>query len=221
MIVFHLFFYIDYFNIQEISMYSGGWLVFQRSIAFLFLALAGVSVVLYFAKHKSRLLILKRGFIIFLLGMLITLFTFAFFREDTVVFGILHLIGFSVMMSVLFFGFGHLNLILGLGVIFAGLFVSRIVVSYKWLVWLGFVFRGFQSFDYYPLLPWFGLVLIGLSFGNLFYKNRERGKALSFLPEKCPRMLNKICFLGRHSLLIYFIHIPVLFGLVWLVSSIV
>ena len=48
---------------------------------------------------------LSRGAGIFLLGLLVTAGTWLYLKEGFIVFGILHLIGISVMISPLFFRF--------------------------------------------------------------------------------------------------------------------
>jgi uncharacterized membrane protein len=75
-------------------------------------------------------------------------------------------------------------------------------------VWLGLKPANFYSFDYFPLLPWFGLLLIGIFLGNIFYPNGKRNFKI-FIPEG--KVANIITFLGKNSLLIYFIHQPIIF----------
>lgn len=75
--------------------------------------------------------------------------------------------------------------------------------------YLGFPPVGFVSGDYYPLIPWFFLYLGGYFFWKSFGMKPEIQKVLSF---KVPFM----AFLGRHSLLVYLIHQPVCFGVVYL-----
>ncbi|CVK32816.1 conserved protein of unknown function [Methanoculleus bourgensis] len=62
-----------------------------------------------------------------------------------------------------------------------------------------------------PLLPWFGLVLIGMSCGYLFYPGGERG--FSFRAAE-PTFARPFSILGRHSLLIYFLHQPLIILLI-------
>jgi uncharacterized membrane protein len=60
--------------------------------------------------------------------------------------------------------------------------------------------------DYRPLLPWFGVVLIGLFAGNALYRS---GKAL-LGRGTAPRAAKPLGLLGRWSLAIYLVHQPVL-----------
>jgi uncharacterized membrane protein len=103
------------------------------------------------------------------------------------------------------------TLIAGVVVIAAGVYVDTLVVSYPWLVWLGVKQGGLYMVDYYPILPWFGLALLGIFAGHSFYHRGVRGFSLPNLAAVPP--LRGLRFLGRHSLLIYVIHQPILIGL--------
>ncbi len=61
--------------------------------------------------------------------------------------------------------------------------------------------------DYRPLLPWFGVVLIGLCFGDMVYGS---GRRPGILPQKTPVVAQPLLPLGRNSLLIYLVHQPIL-----------
>jgi uncharacterized membrane protein len=75
--------------------------------------------------------------------------------------------------------------------------------GFPWLVWLGFRPHGFHSIDYIPLLPWFGIFLLGIFMGDTFYGEGKRGFKF---PELDNWVAGKICFIGRHSLMIYMTH---------------
>ena len=62
-----------------------------------------------------------------------------------------------------------------------------------------------------PLLPWFGLILIGMACGSLFYPGGRRGFLLSAAE---PALARPFEFLGRHSLVIYFLHQPLILLLI-------
>jgi uncharacterized membrane protein len=76
----------------------------------------------------------------------------------------------------------------------------------------------FTSVDYFPVLPWFGAVLIGVFVGNSLYPCYVRTFHLrdrSQVP-----MIRGIDFLGRHSLLIYLVHQPVLVAALFLMGAV-
>ena len=75
---------------------------------------------------------------------------------------------------------------------------------------LGFAEPGFYSADYFSLIPWFFLFLAGY-FG--YYLALEKGtleKAAAFKP--LPKMFGWIDVMGKHSLIIYMLHQPVIYG---------
>ena len=85
------------------------------------------------------------------------------------------------------------------------------LVSFPWLIWLGLAQRGVYMSDYYPLVPWSGLVLVGISAGYTLYRQGIRRFTLpDYSNITVVRMLS---FLGRHSLVIYLIHQPILLAL--------
>ena len=63
--------------------------------------------------------------------------------------------------------------------------------------------------DYRPLLPWFGVVLIGLFVGNVVYGSGRvpLGKGAG------PRLARPLGVLGRWSLVIYLVHQPLLIAM--------
>ncbi|NLM30926.1 MAG: DUF1624 domain-containing protein, partial [Methanomicrobiales archaeon] len=149
---------------------------------------------------------IRRGLSIFSLGLVITAVTWIFFPSAYIVFGILHFIGVAILLAPLFVRFGATNLILSAACIIAG-YVTETIRGPWPLLWLGIRPIPFTSLDYVPLLPWFSLVLLGMTFGYLFYPGGERG--FSFRAVE-PAVVRPLSLLGRHSLLIYFLHQPVI-----------
>jgi uncharacterized membrane protein len=120
-----------------------------------------------------------------------------------VIFGILHFIGLSVIIGYFFARFRFKNLLMGIAAIVAGLFLHTMFFDFPWLLWLGLKPSGFYTIDYFPLLPWFGVFLFGLFLGNRFYPEGKRGFRF---PEFDSGFVKILCFLGRHSLVIYLLH---------------
>ena len=88
-----------------------------------------------------------------------------------------------------------------------GLSLTDVSVGHPWLAWLG-IEPDFFMIDYWPIFPWFGVMLLGLSAGNLLYSKGNRRFALGATPR--PPAMGGLTFLGRHSLLIYLVHQPIL-----------
>jgi uncharacterized membrane protein len=138
--------------------------------------------------------------------MLLTVI-FLLFDMGIVAFGILHLIGISIILSYPFLRLRLANLVLGVCIFAAGMYVQAAdPTGSAWLVPFGVVPGGWVMPDYRPLLPWFGVVLFGLSFGNVVYGG---GRPLR-LPSVAPVVARPLLPLGRNSLAIYLVHQPVM-----------
>ncbi len=225
MVIYHLAFDLTYFGHYHANVFTGGWRVFGRVSACLFLLLVGVSLAISFVcvspqrSGWSRYTIyLTRGLKLVGWGMVITLTTWIFMGEPVILFGILHLIGTAVMLAYPFLWLPPLpNLALGIAVIWSGLFLNTLPAAHLWLLWLGLRPPALYQADYFPLLPWFGVVLVGISIGQLLYPDGRRRFHLPGLGTYS--VLQKTAWMGRHSLIIYLAHQPVLFAALTLVGT--
>jgi uncharacterized membrane protein len=222
MLVFHTLFDLYYFGIYQVEVYSGFWRYFAFATAALFLLIVGISLTISRARvaltksgYQLALKFVYRGAGIFLLGLVVTFFTWLFLPESFIVFGILHLIGISVMLSPLFFRFKKWNIVLGFLFLAIGFLVATQSGSI-WLLPLGIHPAAFSSVDYEPIFPWFGVVLIGMALGELLYPEGVRGFALPAIPAFIVRPLG---FLGRHSLIIYLVHQPIILFIIAIITG--
>lgn len=220
MVIYHLSYDLYFLASFPIKINSLQWVIFQRATASLFLLLVGISLTISHSRAKQvfpgkELFFrnLKRGIRIFLWGAIITLFTFVFLSNGVIFFGILHLIGVSIIISYPLLGHKYRNLGLGLAVIALGSYLGNFTFNTPYLLWLGFEPEYFFSFDYFPLLPWFGVVLIGIFLGNLAYPNCKRRFDIPDLSNNLITII--LSFLGKHSLKIYLIHQPIIILLLY------
>ncbi len=223
MIAFHATYDMVSFGISGIDIFNGFWWYFPRFIAGLFMFTAGISLTLSLSRAKGlfseRKIFRKyalRGCRIFGWGLVITLVTRIFLGKAFVLFGVLHLIGFSIILAYPFLRYRYLNLALGIFVLFFGLYLGQFRFDFYWLFWLGFRPEGYYSVDYVPIFPWFGWILLGVFFGNFIYGNKIRRLHNQNL-ESFP-INSGLSLLGRNSLAIYLLHRPVVFGLVYVIS---
>lgn len=221
MIIYHIIFDLNFFSIVSINLYFFPIRLFLYLIGITFLLLVGVSLSLSYSKVKDKLTkrqiqlkYFKRGFFIFGLGMIITLVTLIYPGNGFIIFGVLHCIGISIIFSYFLLRFKHLNLILGLVLIISGIILNNMTFDFYYLIPLGFKPYGFYTLDFFPLLPWFGVVLCGIYIGKLFYRDFNRRFKLKNLDRI--RIIKLFCFLGRNSLIIYFIHQIIIIGIIQL-----
>ncbi len=202
------------------------WWLFPRAIGASFITIAGISLALSYEKikHKKKTEIYKkyfwRGERIFTIGLAITALTFFLYPSSTIWFGILHLIGVSVIISAFMLRYNRLNLVLGLIIIAFGILLDKMFAfELNYLSWL--IPSYFQTFDYFPLLPWLGFMLVGIWTGKNFFVKMNPMK-YNILDKGVLTYFWYVCsffaLLGRHSLLIYIIHQPLLLLILYLLG---
>lgn len=206
-----------YFKIYNPGSLASFWNIFALTTASMFILLVGISLSLSYSKVRDKPIksIFRkyaiRGLKIFLWGLAITAVTMVFMNSDFILFGVLHLIGISIILSVPFLRFRKLFLFLGAIFIILGIYLNGLTFDFPWLLWLGFMPKGFSSVDYFPIFPWFGIILLGLSVGNMIYPDgKKRIKNVNNM------FVKGLSFLGRNSLKIYLVHQPIFIGLLYL-----
>jgi uncharacterized membrane protein len=216
MIVYHSTYDLDTLGGYDIQSTSGNWALFADVTAGLFLFLVGVSLAI--SRSRSGLTgwrlfgkYLARGLRILAYGMVLTV-VFLALGMGVVAFGILHLIGVSIILAYPFLRLRLTNLVLGILIFAAGQYIlaQEPYAQSIWLLPFGVVPEDMIMPDYRPLLPWFGVVLIGLFFGNIVYGYDRRPTVPE---EKAPVLARPLLPLGRNSLPIYLIHQPIIIAL--------
>ena len=242
MIVYHAMWDLWYWGVfPNVVLWEGFWKYWQRFTAGSFLILVGVSLALVYRRERARRgpqarlfsKYLLRGLKIFGLGMIITFVVWGA-GIGYVDFGILHLIGISTILAYPFLRFKWLNLVLWVvlsaigkwieGIHFDGRLVPVIIGSYatiffidgRWAAPFGITPTYYPAVDYFPLIPWFGVVLLGVWFGNWFYADNRRLIPLPAWGDFPP--IRGLRFLGRHSLVIYLIHQPLILLVLFLLG---
>lgn len=204
------------FGVQAEWYKSWAGFLWQQTICWVFIMLSGFCVPL--GRHT-----LRRGAVVFAAGALVTLVTELFMPEDVVRFGVLTLIGSAMLIT------GALDKYLrrvppavGLAVCAAlialtynsyigywGFGAFKIVLPRAWFAnyftaYLGFFPEDFFSTDYFPLLPWLFVFMAGY-FAHFLV---GRGRMEPLRRSVCA----PLGWLGRHSLIIYLLHQPVIYG---------
>ena len=197
-------------------------IVWERFICCTFIIVSGVSM--NFSSHGYR-----RGIILNLCGYLVTVVTVLFMPDQAVWFGVLNFLGCAMLITfALRRELRRIPPLVGMGIFLVlfmlcygiprghiGLFSYPLITlpealyQYRWLAFLGFAPDGFTSADYFPLLQWIFLYLFGF---ELWRWIAQKGLNRYFT-----RRIPVLDFIGRHSLIIYMAHQPLLYGICWLV----
>jgi uncharacterized membrane protein len=197
-----------------------GWKWFAHIVAGSFLVLVGASLVLGHGKGVRWRPFLRRLAVIAAAAAAITVATYFTFPDSFIFFGILHCIALSSVLTLPF-----LRLPLGFVA-----FAAVLVVAAPWflrsdafnglaLAWLGLGNEVPLTNDYVPIFPWFGMVLAGVAAGRVLVPWARRGVLARWRAEQPP--WRALAWAGRHSLLIYLLHQPLLLGVLYPIAQLV
>ncbi len=219
MILFHISWDLDHFGIVTLNK-----TIYQYNFIFqpMFFLLVGICLAVNSNKNNNlsknkksfKTHLIKRGLSIVGLGMIITLITFVIFPDKIVLFGVLHCIGFSIILSIPFLKFKSYNILFALLIIIFGFIIGSFTMENPTILHLMIGVHQpnlwQHTIDYFPLFPWFGVTLFGVALGNLLYTGNERRFKIPDLSKYKPAKMFSWC--GKHSLAIYLLHQPIIAG---------
>ena len=189
------------------------YLFFKNNYGAVFFLISGISATL------GRCPV-KRGAQVFLCGFLCTgvtlgMYLLGFAGKGIIIYmGVLQCLGLCMMLWPLFRRCPDWTLTaLGLAMTIAGWYLRTQAFPFWLLTPLGFAPYGFTSSDYFPLLPNLGYFLLGAVVGKRAYAGRK-----SLFPRETPP-LGLFRWMGRHSLMIYLLHQPVLAAIVAAIAA--
>jgi len=231
MIIFHLAYDLSSFGFVRIDFFGDPlWFAFPRFIVFLFLICVGMGLALVYKYEIAWKKVNKRFFKLAGCALLITFITYILFPRNFIFFGTLHCIAVTSVIGVFFAKRPKLSLALCCVLIASNLaFKPALIFISKWLnvaptdyipvyPWIGLVLFGISTLipisewlkvapmDYIPVYPWFGFVLFGIYLESInFHK----------IPIKSNILIKPLEIIGRHSLKIYLLHQPILYGAIF------
>lgn len=183
------------------------WTIAQHFFAGLFVLLSGTSSTL----TRSNI---RRGLRLLVVSFLVTAATYVFDPSSAIFFGILQCLAVSMLLYGGVFKKAPAAVCALCGAAVLGLTAllpaakKALAIGTDWLLPFGLTSPSFSSYDYFPLIPWLGVFLIGAALGKSVYAGRR-----SLLPWRMPG--NFVNFAGRHSLIIYILHQPLIMGLLY------
>ena len=215
MVLYHLLYDLDYIFGDDIYLFSTIYAhLWQNLIAMTFIITSGIS---YNFGSKN----IKKFIILLICASIISIISYIFMYDEFIAFGIIHFFAFATLFLIIFESIlNKINSYIGL-VFSALLFISTKFITngyliipsgkyylpeklyeYSFLFWAGFPKNNFVSSDYFPLIPWLFLFLMGFYLGRIVLSSNIKTKKKS---------INPINIIGRYSLLIYMIHQPIIF----------
>lgn len=205
MIIFHTCYDMRMLGMVNWDFSQGFWYAFPRLIAFTFLFCVGAS--LNFA-HTPRInwqSLGKRSLKLGLAAAAVSIGTYVAFPQQWVYFGTLHCIFAGSILGALMVNHRKLSLSLLIAIL-----ILQYGLNYD-IKWVSSVLQK-PSMDFIPIYPWFWAILLGILTGPYLSKS----KRINMFHHP-----NFLKFLGTHSLKIYLIHQPVIFGTLWVISSLI
>ncbi len=203
MVIFHISFDLNHFKYIDIDIYRGiEWQIFRAVIVSLFLLLVGVGMLLAYEKGINTKKLMRRLFILFFASLLITIATKFVFPNTWIYFGIIHLIFVTSIVGLVFINYPNLSLVVGVAII-VGYFLGFLPLSWMYDFLKPLLDLPEHSEDLARFFPWFGVVLIGIFLGKYQFFNLKISQN---------SITQKLALFGQHSLIIYLVHQPILFG---------
>lgn len=230
MVLFH-FFYLYELTGQSNGGFSNNLLVCLAKFAHItFIILFGVNLALSFQKNREAGKKdeeyygnqMKRAICFYIIGGIVTLFTYLIFPHKYVVFGIFHFLASSILLSQ-FFVENKTTTTIGL-VIFSLIYsvlktnkydiLNKCYNSPLFCFVTGLANTQYDSIDHFSILPYFMFVLIGILLGHTYFDKGQR--QIKLLENKEPNNLatNIIKKIGQNSIAIYIIHWFIIYYLI-------
>ncbi|MGB7316486.1 MAG: heparan-alpha-glucosaminide N-acetyltransferase [Planktotalea sp.] len=219
MAIFHFTYDLELFGFAPRgTMASLEWRLFAQAIAGSFIFLSGVSLVL--ATKDSPIKpqkYLRRLIMIGLAAIAVSVGTYVANGAAFVRFGILHLMFAASILGLLTLRSSFwVSGLLGALIVALPHFTDwPLLDDVNWL-WLGMTKAAMPAMvDYTPLIPWFGVFLLGMALAQ-WIAHSGKWSVIAQLINPNNRRVQIASWPGKHSLAIYLIHQPVLFGAVYL-----
>lgn len=205
MVIFHSCYDMRMLGMINWDFSHGFWYAFPRVIAFTFLFCVGMSLNYSHTPKINWPSLGKRSLKLGAAALIISISTYFMFPQQWIFFGTLHCILVGSILGALVVNHRKIAATL-MGIIL----ILQYVMDYD-IKWVSSILQR-PSMDFIPIYPWFWAILLGIIIGPHLSKNRHIAAI------KAPRGLK---FLGTHSLKIYLLHQPIIYGTLWVISSLI
>lgn len=205
MVIFHTIFDLNEFLGIDIDYLNGFWYWEGKASALTFIFLAGISS--GFSKSTVR-----RGIKVLAFAMMVTIVTYIFFREEYIRFGILHFLGTSMILFPLLKSMNNVFLLISsMTLALIAIPLKNTVAGTSFLLPFGVMYRGFTTLDYYPLIPYLSVFILGILVYKMFYYKKQSLFKFNYQNEY-------ITMISKNSLRIYLAHQPIIVAMIFLLK---
>jgi len=211
MVAYHFCYDLNYFGWIHIEMTRDpAWIAWRTAIVTQFLFVAGVALALRDAVAPTDArLFTRRWWQIAACAAVVSAASALLFGPRWIWFGVLHFIAVAQVLVWPLRGRAVASALLGALLLALGLLVQLDAFAPNSLSWIGFSPTKPRTEDFVPLLPWIGVVLLGLAAG-LRWQPGSSGRG--GVAHKASGALAQMAHIGRWPLTIYMLHQPLLMG---------
>jgi len=221
MVFFHFIFDLTFFTSCDINLDHPIIYFIGISAASLFIIVSGISNGIAVGRHYTAhqympyKKIIIRSLKLYAIASCITFVTYITFPEETIWFGILHFLACAGLLTPLIYA--HiLASTLGFCILYAVKTFAPVAVTTYYLLWLGYIPDTYQSFDYFPLIPWIGLYVLGVFIAKTWYVKAHESHERDIWAEPEQPLFQALVYCGQHTLVIYLAHQPILISLLYI-----
>lgn len=210
MVIFHINYSLLYiFNNNILNFSTSFWFIIWKISVILFIFIAGISFFLAEKKYWDKIIAkyIKISLLLWWIAWMISLFTYTFFIEQFIRFWIIHFFALSFLLILIFRKFEYYNILFWFIIIVYGIFFIPIIEN-KHLYWLWFEYIWFKSADYYPIFPYFWIMLLWYAFS--MYLDKIDKLSIFKLNSWKNTFYKTLEYLWKKSLIIYLIHQPII-----------
>ena len=210
MVIFHFCYNLAAFDWWDINTNQQiEWRIFRKVIVTGFLLAVGMSSYLAYSHSINLVKLTKATLKLMVIAALITVGSLFMYPNAWIYFGIIHFIAIALPISILFVRLPNTALIVGISCLIAYQ-LGWISMHSLWLWTKEYVNLPQTSTDLVNFIPWISVVLIGIYLMH---------KQLFKLKVPCNQLSETLALFGRHSLAIYLIHQPIMFGVMFAISK--
>ncbi|QQR80255.1 MAG: DUF1624 domain-containing protein [Deltaproteobacteria bacterium] len=214
MVLFHILYDLNTYHFTNLPIFSHAfWKVYRETISFLFLGLVGFCL---YHEHHSQIL-WKRFWIrmgrLLMAAACVSIGTYIYEPQRPILFGILHFIAAGSLAALVFIPHKRLNFFLGVLILATGYigFIHEARYRIPYMEWIGFGASTLPTLEIFPFIPFFGYILIGMGMAQITELKENTYYYLNIPTNPLSRFL---AFCGKHPLMIYLIHQPILVGII-------